>query len=519
MKKSLKKEKMVVKRKKVSKKIISNDNHMRLVKIPISTGGAPIAVLCEEDARRMRVRPGDRISIHHKSKKIIAVIDTAHAQKLLSCGSLGLFDEAVTLLGAKSGTKLLIKPASKPLSVYYIRKKLHGATLTKSEIQEIIRSIVNRELTDIEQTYFVCACFSQEMTDRETADLTLAMIESGKKLGLKSKIILDKHCIGGVAGNRTTPIVIAIVAAAGYIIPKTSSRSITSPAGTSDTIEVMAKVDLSLSQMKQVIKKTNACLVWGGALDLAPADDKIIKVEHAMSLDPVGQLIASILAKKKSVGSTHVLIDIPVGIGAKVHDMSRAKLLKRKFEKIGKILGMKVKVVITDGSEPIGNGIGPALEARDILWTLQNDSRGSSVLKKKSIEMASKLLELIHVKNAKTKVIEIFNSGKAYEKFLEILQAQGLKCANPTKIAVGSLKKTIFSSRKGKIIAINNHEISRIAKIAGAPFDARAGIYLHVHKKSVVKKNQPLYTIYSDSSSKIRSATSYAKINSGIKIK
>ena len=214
-----------------------------------------------------------------------------------------------------------------------------------------------------------------ELDINESVSLTKAMINTGEILKLNKYPVMDMHCIGGVAGNRTTMIIVPIVASAGLTIPKTSSRSITSPAGTADTMEVLSNVSFSIKEIKKVIRKTNACLVWGGSVNLAPADDKIIRIEHPVSLDPEGQLLASILAKKRSASATHLLIDIPIGKGSKIENRKKALHLKRLFESISKKLGIKIKVIITDGSQPVGNGIGPGLEARDVLWVLKNDSK------------------------------------------------------------------------------------------------------------------------------------------------
>ncbi|HLP79812.1 MAG TPA: thymidine phosphorylase, partial [Acidobacteriota bacterium] len=369
-----------------------------------------------------------------------------------------------------------------------------------------------------------------ELTDNEVASLTRAMLLSGKKFNYtprkvkKRSIVVDKHCIGGVAANRTTALVVPIVAAAGYLMPKTSSRSITSPAGTSDTMEVLCNVSLSMAQMKKTLNAANACLVWGGSLDLAPADDKIIRVEHPMSLDPVGQLIASILAKKKSVNSTHVMIDIPLGTGAKIERMDRAVLLKNKFEKIGRMLGMKVKVLITDGSQPIGNGIGPALEARDILWTLQNDPRGSKQLKEKSIYVAGEIFEMIgESKKGKghIRARQIFDSGLAYKKFVQIIKVQGpmIWPVDAKKISIGKFKKEYLAPKSGTITTIDNKGVSRIAKLLGAPSKKGAGVFLKVHVKDKVKKGQPLYELYAINAQQLSHAFSFAKKEPGIVIK
>ena len=243
--------------------------------------------------------------------------------------------------------------------------------------------------------------------------LTKAMASHGDILKLDKYPVIDKHSIGGIPGNRTTMVLVPIIAAAGLTIPKTSSRSITSPAGTSDAMEVLAKVAFPIKKMKQIIEKTNGCIVWGGSLNLAPADDKIINVERTLEIYAESQLLASIMAKKYSVSSTHILIDIPIGEGTKVRTKAEALKLKKNFKEIGKKLRKHVKVIITDGSQPIGNGIGPALEARDVLWLLKRDKRRPIDLEKKCVMMICEIFRMVGIKDCKSKAMEILNSGLA----------------------------------------------------------------------------------------------------------
>ena len=248
------------------------------------------------------------------------------------------------------------------------------------------------------------------MSARETIILTKAMARHGDTLKLDRHPVIDKHSIGGIPGNRTTMVLVPIIAAAGLVIPKTSSRSITSPAGTADTMEVLAKISFPIKKMKQIVMKYNGCIVWGGSLNLAPADDKIINVERTLGIDAESQLLASIMAKKHSVSSTHIIIDIPAGSDSKVSSRAEALRLKKNFEEIGKKLRKHVKVIITDGSQPIGNGIGPALEARDVLWLLRRDLRRPLDLEKKCIILATETLKLANIKSPREKVLEILNS-------------------------------------------------------------------------------------------------------------
>lgn len=485
--------------------------------IQISTGDLLVAILNEDDASKLDLHKMDRIKISYDHQAITAIIDIAK-KTIVSPGQIGLFEETTKKLKIKQNQKVRIDIEKKPESIGIIRRKLEGHNLEYEDFKKIMFDIISGNLTSIEITYFVAGCYTKGLSDKETIYLTQAMINTGEKLHFPEKIIMDKHCIGGIAANRTTPIVVAIIAAAGYIIPKTSSRSITSAAGTADTIEYLCDVNMSAEKLKEVVKKTNGCLAWGGALNLAPADDKIIHVESPISLDPTGQLIASVLAKKASVSANHVLIDIPVGRGAKIENKKAAKILKKKFKKVGRRLGMKIKVVITDGTHPIGNGVGPMLEARDILWTLRNDLMGSWELKEKSIYMAGQLLRMAGHFTGESKARKIFDSGDAYKKFMEIVKAQGGKEIDPDTMITAKYTFDIISPKTGKIMHIDNKVINKVARIAGAPLDTKAGLYLYTTVGKEVNAGTKLYTIYSENKERLEYAVEIAKKTSGVEI-
>ena len=349
--------------------------------------------------------------------------------------------------------------------------------------------------------------------------LTKAMASHGDILKLDKYPVIDKHSIGGIPGNRTTMVLVPIIAAAGLTIPKTSSRSITSPAGTSDAMEVLAKVAFPIKKMKQIIEKTNGCIVWGGSLNLAPADDKIINVERTLEIYAESQLLASIMAKKYSVSSTHILIDIPIGEGTKVRTKAEALKLKKNFKEIGKKLRKHVKVIITDGSQPIGNGIGPALEARDVLWLLKRDKRRPIDLEKKCVMMICEIFRMVGIKDCKSKAMEILNSGLAYKKMKEIIKAQQGNIFEPEKIKIGKFKHDVKANKNGIIAAISNRTISRIARIAGAPSNKGSGIYLYKHVGDIVERNDKLFTIYSESKQKLDFAREALRNAKGFTIK
>jgi len=483
---------------------------LKVKDVDISSGGYFIAIINQEDARKLDLFALDRIKIRKGRKEIVAAVDIAESKKAVPQGSIGLFEENLAALKVKGGEKVSISYVEKPDSVSFIKKKLDGRHLSEAEMREIIQDTVNNKLSQIELSFFVSACYTHGLNMDETISLTNAIVDTGDQLDLKKSVVLDKHCSGGVPNNRTTMIIVPIIAAAGLTIPKTSSRSITSPAGTADTMEVLAPVTLPLYKMKRVIKKTNGCIVWGGSMSLAAADDKMIKVRHPLSLDPTGLLLASIISKKKAVNATHVLIDLPIGNDSKIKTKKQAENLKNEFMAIGKKIRMKMHVIFTDGSQPIGNGVGPLLEARDVLWILKCDKRGPKDLKRKALHMAHLLLEMAG-KNSGSKLAKhILESGKAYEKMVEIIKEQGGKEVDPDKMELADFSFNVRAQRSGRVRHMNNLFVTKVARIAGAPKDKRAGIYLYTHVGNKVKKGDVLYTIYSDNKEKLRHSVKFA---------
>lgn len=487
----------------------------RVKDMDLSTGGILVAALNELDAKCMDLHSGDRILIKKGKKEAVAILDISEGDCAVPKGRVGLFEELLKKLNVKPGAELEVSFTGKPKSIKHIRNKLYGKHLSYQDLYHIIDDITNDRLTDIEKTYFVSACFSNGLSNNEIVDLTRAMVNTGEKLKFPG-IVLDKHCIGGVPNNRTTMIVIPIIAAAGFTIPKTSSRAITSPAGTADTMECLAKVMLSKNKIKSVIKKTGACMVHGGAMNLAPADDKIIKVEHPISIDAEGQLLASVMAKKYSVGASHVLIDIPMGKSTKANTWQKAKHLRSMFKLIGRKLGMNVKVIVTNGSQPIGNGIGPLLEAEDVMQVLSNHPDAPQDLRRKALMMASTLLEMTgKYRSGKKKAHEILESGAAMEKMIEIIHAQG----KVKKLSLGKHTYKVKSGKAGRVKEIDNETIAKIARVAGAPVDKGSGLYLEKKVNDIVKRGELLYTIYAESAIKLELAKLVVRKNNGYLVK
>ncbi len=485
---------------------------LKVKDVDISSGGPLIVILNYKDAEKLDLQALDRIKIKKGKKQIIAAVDISESDKGIKKGKIGLFEEVLDILKVKDKQKVKIFPVTIPESIELIKKKLEGKKLNEKEINIIVKDLVANELTEIELAYFVSACYNHGLDEREITYLTKAIVKNGSQIKINRKIIVDKHCSGGIPGNRTTMIVVPILAAANLTIPKTSSRSITSASGTADTMESLAKVNLPIKKLKKIIKKTNAFIAWGGAIELASADDKLIKVRHSLSLDPEAMLISSILAKKAAVNATHVLIDLPIGKDSKIKSIREGKRLKLKFKRIGRRLGIKIKVILTDGSQPIGNGIGPNLEARDVLYILKRDEKAPKDLERKSIKMASIILKMVGIKKSETLVKSILDSGLAYKRMKEIIKAQeGNPNILPSQLRIGKFSHTVKASKTGIISSIDIKKINKIARIAGSPQDKEAGIYLYVKTKDKVNKGHKLFTIYSDNKTNLNYAKSFVK--------
>jgi AMP phosphorylase len=473
--------------------------------VDVETGGKYVILFNHEDAKDLDVKHLDRVRVTTDGgSEVSALVDLT--EQFVRKGEAGALSELYKKMNLTRGQTIFVEPVEKPASVGMIRKKMDGAELNADEINTIIMDIMEDNLSDVEATAFISAAYIRGLSHTETIYLAKSIVSSGGTLDLKRRPIMDKHCSGGVPGNRTTMLIVPIIAAAGLTIPKTSSRSITSPAGTADTMEVLAPVTLNEQQITDVVLKCNGCIVWGGGVNLAAADDKLIQIRHPLNLDPRGMLLASILAKKKAVGATHVLVDVPIGKGAKITTREEAEKLAQDFMELGTRLGMEIHCILTPGYDPVGFAVGPALEAREIIRIL-NGEKVSLDLVEKSLVMAGILLE----KGGKAKEGEgkevarkILESGEAVKKMRQIIELQGGNPnVKPSDIVIGSKTLDINAAEGGRIHYINVQSISAIARAAGAPKDPGAGLYLYVEKGDKIEKGQKLLTIYAESDRKL----------------
>lgn len=464
-------------------------------------------------------KPLDRVLVSGRDPKsgklhqIIGILNFCE-DALVEVDEIGVSNVAFGDLGLPEGSAIEAELAAPPTSVDRIRRKLDGGRLGRSDFDEIVRDVVARRYSKPELSMFVLACARQNLDEAEIADFTQAMIASGSSLRFDAPIVADKHCIGGIPGNRTTMIVVPILASLGMVVPKTSSKAITSAAGTADTMGTLARVDLMTDELHRVVEQTGGCIAWGGALELAPADDVLITVERPMQIDTESQMVASILAKKKTAGATHALIDIPIGPSAKIRSQREADHLSSLFSRVAETIGLEVDVVTTDARGPIGCGIGPRLEALDVLAVLARERDAPSDLREKSLFLAARILERtgqVADTAGYRAAQQALDSGRAESTFAAIVEAQG---ARPLPDAARYLQ-TIEAPRDGRIGGIDCFRVNRIAKLAGSPAHPAAGLRCLRKVGDVVAVGEPLFEIHAQSRAQLEIAVDHASTGIG----
>ncbi|MDE2068987.1 MAG: thymidine phosphorylase family protein [Bradyrhizobium sp.] len=491
-------------------------HQLRSRRVNLDTGRENVAVISRRStALRPEVFRGfSRVELRSNSKVLLSTLLLTDDDSLVGPSELGLAEPAFHRFAEPVGTYVSVTPAPSPASLDAVRAKIQGRTLAASELAAIVDDLTHYRYSDMEIAAFLVSS-AGFMTSGELLALTSAMSKAGTQLKWNANLIVDKHCIGGIPGNRTSMIVVPIVAAHGLTIPKTSSRAITSPAGTADTMEVLARVDLGVEAMKEVVAACNGCLVWGGHVNLSPADDILIGVERPLSLDTHEQMVASILSKKLAAGSTHLLIDLPIGPNAKLTSTSEAMRLRKLFEFVGGHFGLETEVVTTDGRQPIGYGIGPALETEDVMAVLANEPFAPRDLLEKSLRLAAHLLErdpALRGGAGYARARELLESGAALRQMQKIIEAQG---RTPYRPEAAPLTTDVRAAKDGIVSTIGCLRLNQLARTAGAPLDKGAGIKLFKKIGDRVDQGEPLYRIHAFEPSQFELAVAMAQSDPG----
>ncbi len=488
----------------------SSPARLRVIRAGIDTYQQPVVYMhrdCEV-CRSEGFAAVTRVQMDVGGRTLIATLNVVVGD-LVTVDEVALSEAAWQVLAPAPGALASFRHPEPAASAGALRAKVFDARLDDAQFLALMEDTVASRLSDLELAAFITACAGERLDPDETTSLTRAMIAVGQRLDWGGGLVLDKHCVGGLPGNRTTPIVVAIVAALGYRIPKTSSRAITSPAGTADTMEVMAPVALDLPAMRRVVEQEGGCIVWGGNVRLSPADDILIRVERPLDFDSDGQLVASVLSKKVAAGSTHILIDMPIGPTAKVRSDAAADSLAARLGSTASALGVSLGVHRSDGTQPVGVGIGPALEAHDVLRVLRNAPDAPADLRDRAIALAGALLDLVPgsiTGSGEARAHATLQSGQALAKFLAICEAQGGFREPPR----APYTADVAAGADGRIAAIDNRRLARIAKLAGAPVSAAAGLETAWRVGDLVARGQPLFTVHAQSPGELAYALEYA---------
>ena len=467
----------------------------------------PGVLIHDDDCIEIGVQEGDRVNISGPKPTVLLV---SRSDTIMEKGLIAIPSAVMAKAGLKDGEIVSVTYAAKPDSVRSIRRKMDGEKLEKEEIQAVVEDILENRLTKIEISAWLTALYINGMDIDEIADFTMAMAETGDMIKFDRSPVFDFHSLGGVPGNKITPIVVSIVAAAGIMIPKTSSRAISSACGTSDFVETFCNVEIDAETLKEIAQEVGGVFSWGGSMNLAPVDDLVIKVEHPLGINPRAQMLASIMSKKLAMGATHLVVDIPTGAGTKVPTIEVARQYAKDLMDLGDKIGMHVECAITYADQPVGYAVGPNLEARECISILEGNRHPSAVIEK-ACDCAGIILEIAGIPNGSAKAKELLESGDAYRKFMEIVVAQGGRPdLKSDDLKPGKFSFEFCSPKSGYVHAIKNKEIVAVAKAAGAPSDKGAGLLFAKKKGQRVEQGEVLFTIFADNEAKLKRAKEMA---------
>lgn len=486
-------------------------------RLPIHAGRANIAYLASgSDAVAAETYlDAGRIDLAGRDRSIRAAVHVVAPGWQLAPGEIGVSAEAFDRLGLPEGSNVVIRRTPSPDSRKLLRRKIDGNRLSADEYETLFRDIVEDRYPESEVAAFLLKTI-QSLDDDEVVNVARARTRFMSRIDWGAPIVVDKHSLGGIPGSRITLIVVPIVAAHGLLMPKTSSRAITSASGTADAMEAACRVDLDAEGVRRVVRETGACIAWNGRLNHSALDDVVNAFTRPLGLDSNRWSVASILSKKWTSGSTHVVVDMPWGPRAKLRTLADAVELGRLFEHVGTGLGLTVRALPTDGSGAIGRGIGPALELRDVELVLGNDPRAPGDLREKALRFAGEILSFDPAVGDRAagmrRAEELLASGKARERFAAIVAAQGaIRPIRPARLThvVRAPSATIVED-------VDGWQVAGIARRAGAPSDKSAGIDLAVRSGQPVAANEALYTIHASTAAELEAAVGMASRDSGI---
>ncbi|MGN4818230.1 MULTISPECIES: pyrimidine-nucleoside phosphorylase [Bacillus] len=394
-----------------------------------------------------------------------------------------------------------------------IAKKRDGKELTTEEIKFFINGYTDGSIPDYQVSALAMAIFFKDMTDRERADLTMAMVESGETIDLSAieGIKVDKHSTGGV-GDTTTLVLGPLVAALDVPVAKMSGRGLGHTGGTIDKLEAVEgfHVEITKEQFIDIVNRDKVAVI-GQTGNLTPADKKIYALRDVTgTVNSIPLIASSIMSKKIAAGADAIVLDVKTGAGAFMKTEEDAKELAHAMVRIGNNVGRQTMAVISDMSQPLGFAIGNALEVKEAIDTLKGE--GPEDLTELVLVLGSQMVVLAKKANtleeAREMLIEVMKNGKATEKFKEFLSNQGGDSSivdNPEKMPQAKYVIDVPAKTSGVISNIVADEIGIAAMLLGAgratkedEIDLAVGLMLRKKVGDAVKEGEPLVTIYAN---------------------
>jgi len=401
-----------------------------------------------------------------------------------------------------------------------ILKKRDGLALLEAEIAFLINGYTAGRIPDYQMAAFCMAVFHRGMAADETLSLTRAMQQSGSVLDFSALpgLKLDKHSTGGV-GDKTSLIIAPLVAAAGAYVPMISGRGLGFTGGTLDKLEAIPgfTVQLPLSRFRAVLEQVG-CAMIGQTDEIAPADRKLYALRDVTAtVESIPLICASIMSKKLAEGLDGLVLDVKTGAGAFMPTLEQASDLAQCLVDIGNGLGTRTVALITDMNQPLGKAVGNALEVVEALQTLKGSGpRDLTLLCEK---LASRMLSLTgdptEASQARAKVTEALSSGRALEKFAQMVEAQGgdpRVIDTPARLPQAALQTVIESPSDGFATSVNAGAVGRVSMALGAGretvdsrIDPSVGILLNKKIGDRVEKGEPLCTVFYNQGAKFDS--------------
>lgn len=383
-------------------------------------------------------------------------------------------------------------------------KKRNNLSLTKQEIEFVVNGYTNGEIPDYQMSALLMAICINGMNEEEITNLTISMTNSGSKIDLSElSNTVDKHSTGGI-GDKTTLIIAPIVACLGCNVAKMSGRGLGFTGGTIDKLESIPgfKTKLSREEFINQVKNIHVSVI-GQSENIAPADKKIYALRDVTStVESIPLIASSIMSKKIASGAKNLVLDVKVGSGAFMKDVESAKCLASTMVKIGKNCGINTVAVLTNMDIPLGNKIGNLLEVEEAIEILNN--KGPEDLKAVCICLASTMNSItngISYEESFNQVKEVLESGKAYNKFKEFVEAQGGSLDNLVNNPKYSYE--IKSIKEGYITNINSENIGKISVSLGAgrlnlndEIDYTAGVVMNKKINDYVNIGESIATLY-----------------------